>query len=154
MKNYVPNYHNPLEDYEKQMKEMREKTKEQIEKLNQESIFEEGESPMDYVKRIQGRLNDTIPYLDKIANSSIEQVKSIKLIAENAQKQADSAKIIADKTKIEIEKLTDTSLSAKIKANKSFWLAFLSFAFSVFINLDKIVNIAKWISSCLGLIKG
>lgn len=153
MKNYVPNYYNPLEEYEKQMKGMQERARAQIEKLNQESLFEEGESPMDYAKRIQDRLNETIPFLEKIANSSIEQVKSIKAIAENAEKQADSAKIIADKAKIEIEKLTDTSLSAKIKANRSFWLACASFAFSAIINADKIANIAKWILSCLGLTK-
>ena len=74
--NYVP--YNPLDDYKKQMEEMQERAREQIEKLNQESAFEDGESPMDYMKRI--------------ADSASNQADSAKLLAEKANEDSFKAK--------------------------------------------------------------
>lgn len=145
--NYV--IHNPFDDYKKQMEEMQEQARKRIEEINQNSIWEDGESPFENIQELKKDFDDLIPIFSKIADSSIEQVESIKIIADNAVKQAESAKTIADRAKLEIEKLSDTSLSAKIKANRSFWLAFASFGFSILINLDKIVNAVKWIKSCL-----
>lgn len=145
--NYVIN--NPFDDYKRQMEEMQEKARKQIEEINHNSIWEDGESPLENIKSIKENLNNLNLIVDEISKSSTEQVESIKIIADNAVKQAESAKIIADRAELEIKKLSDNSLSAKIKAGRSFWLAFVSFAFSALINLDKIIKILKMIISYL-----
>lgn len=145
----VPNYNNPFDDYKRQQEEMMERVRIQIEKLNQESIFEEGESPMDYAKRIEDNLKETILLLQKLSNSSREQVEYIQSISQSALQQANSAKVVAEKAQIEIDKANDNSFRAKIKANRTFWLSLATFIFSIFINIDKIVKIAKMIISYL-----
>lgn len=141
--------YNPLDDYKKEQEEMMERARKQIEKLNQESIFEEGESPIDYAKRIEDNLKETIPLLQKLSDSSKEQVEYIQSISQSALQQANSAKVVAEKAQMEIDKANDNSLRAKIKANRTFWLSLTTFLFSVFINLDKVIKIVKMIISCL-----
>ena len=141
--------YNPLDDYKKEQEEMMERARKQIEKLNQESIFEEGESPMDYAKRIEDNLKEPIPLLQKLSDSSKEQVEYIQSISQSALQQANSAKVVAEKAQMEIDKANDNSLRAKIKANRTFWLSIATFIFSVFINLDKVIKIVKMIISCL-----
>ena len=142
--NYVP--YNPLDDYKKQMEEMQERAREQIEKLNQESAFEDGESPMDYMKRMENNFKDIIPSLEKIANNSMEQAESIKSIADSASNQADSAKLLA-------EKANEDSFKAKKKVNWSIIIATISCIGTLIANADKIWQNIQKILSYLNMLK-
>lgn len=91
---------------------------------------------------------------DEQQNYLREQINSLNNIADSARNQADSAKSIATSAQQQAEiavqqaqKANNTSLLAKIAANKSFILSLVSIGFTILINADKIVhNVQKILS--------
>lgn len=81
-------------------------------------------------------------YLDNYRNER-NMLDSIKSMASSAEEQASAAKAQADIAVAEAEKANDKSLSATLKANKSFIVSVAGVLISVLINLDKIISSSK-----------
>ena len=81
-------------------------------------------------------------YLDNYRNER-NILDSIKSMASSAEEQAYAAKAQADIAVAEAEKANDKSLSATLKANKSFIVSVAGVLISVLINLDKIISSSK-----------
>lgn len=78
----------------------RKNMEENLEKLNDCYIFEDGESPADYAKRIEESLSTSLPELKKMVNVLKEQSEYIKSISESAISQAESAEKIANQSNL------------------------------------------------------
>lgn len=104
---------------------------------------------MDHSHRIEEQFKKTIIGLEKMEEILKAQSESVKSISESALSQAESAKTIAEKARIEIDNLTDKSLSARIKANKAFTVSVISLVITILINSEKIINGIKVIVSHL-----
>lgn len=143
--NYV--IHNPFDDYKKQMEEMQEQARKRIEEINQNSIWEDGESPFENIQALKKNLDDLIPIFNKIADSSIEQVESIKIIADNAVRQAESAKEKAASAEKAAVSMDSISKSTKIIAKHSNSHSLLAIAISAFALLLEVV--LNWSGLCM-----
>lgn len=142
--NYV--IHNPFDDYKKQMEEMQDHARKQIEEINQNFIWEDGESTFENIQSLKKNFDDLIPIFNKIANSSIEQVESINIIAENAVKQAESAKEKATNAEKSAVSINSISESTRIIAKHSNSHSLLAIALSAFALLLEVV--LNWTELC------
>lgn len=91
---------NPFDEYNKWWDKVRESTEESLQNLNDCYIFEDGESPMDYAKRIEKSLNTSLPELKEMVNVLRTQSEYIKSISESAISQAESAKKVANQSNL------------------------------------------------------
>lgn len=142
--NYV--IHNPFDDYKKQMEEMQEQARRRIEEINQNSIWKDGESPFENIQALKKDFDDLIPIFSKIADSSIEQVESIKIIADNAVKQAELAKEKAASAEKAVVSMNNISKSTQIIAKHSNSHSLLAIAISAFALLLEVV--LNWTELC------
>lgn len=140
---------NPFDEWEKEQTQMHEAVQENLKQLQDTLVCYDGESPMDHSHRIEEQFKKTIIGLEKMEEILKAQSESVKSISESALSQAESAKTIAEKAKIEIDSLTDKSLSARIKANKAFAVSVISLVITILINSEKIINGIKVIVSYL-----
>lgn len=90
----------PFEEHNKWLETARKNMEENLEKLNDCYIFEDGESPMDYAKRIEKSLNTSLPELKEMVNVLRTQSEYIKSISESAISQAESAKKVANQSNL------------------------------------------------------
>lgn len=90
---------NPFENNE-WLETARKNMEENLEKMNDCYIFEDGESPMDYAKRIEKSLNASLPGLKEMVNVLKEQSEYVKSISESAISQAESAKKVANQSNL------------------------------------------------------
>lgn len=143
------NIRNPLDEWEKEQKRMHKAIQDNLKQLHGTLVYDDEESPMDHVHKIEEQFKKTIIGLENMEEILKAQSESVKSISESALVQAESAKTIAEKARIEIESLTDKSLSSKIKANKAFAVSVISLLITILINLEKIINGIKVIVSYL-----
>lgn len=143
--NYVIN--NPFDDYKKQMEKMQEQARKNIEEINKNSIWEDDESPFENIKLIKENFDALNRIVDKISESSIEQVESIKIIADNAVRQANFAKEKAERAEKTITSMNSISESTKIIAKHSNSHSLLAIAISAFALLLEVV--LNWSELCI-----
>lgn len=96
--NYV--IHNPFDDYKREMEETQKRARKYIEEINQNSIWEEGESPVENIQALRKSFDDLNVTLDKISDSFQQQVEMVEIIADSALKEAKSAKSISGSAEI------------------------------------------------------
>lgn len=92
------NIYNPFDEWEKEQERMIKVSQERLEELNNSCIWEDGEAPMDYAKRIEEKLNNTVPALEKMVEVLKAQAEDIKSISESALSQSKSAEKIANQS--------------------------------------------------------
>lgn len=95
---YEPRNH--FDEHNKWLESARKSMEENLEKLNDCYIFEDGESPMDYAKRIEESLNSSLPELKEMVDVLKAQSEYIKSISESAISQAESAKKVANQSNL------------------------------------------------------
>ena len=107
----------------------------------------------------QTALEEQVSALKSIAESSNAQAKSAANIAEASKIQAESAVDIANSSKVqaglavkEADKANDTSLSAKLRANKALIVSIIAILVTLIVNADRIVHNVLVILSRLGTI--
>lgn len=93
---YEPNI--PVSDREKWLENARKNIEKNLDTLNKCYVFEDGESPTDYAKRIEETLKTSLPELKEMANVLKDQSDHIKSISESAISQAESAQKIANQS--------------------------------------------------------
>lgn len=91
---------NPFDEYNKWLDKVRKNAEENLQNLNDCYIFEDGESPMDYAKRIEESLNSSLPELKELVDVLKAQSEYIKSISESAISQAVSAKKVANQSNL------------------------------------------------------
>ena len=107
----------------------------------------------------QSTLKEQVAALKSIAESSKAQSESAANIAEASKIQAESAVDIANSSKVqadlaveEADKANDTSLSAKLRANKALIVSIIAILVTLIVSADRIVHNVLGILSRLGII--
>ena len=132
------NIYDPLSDWNKRTNDLRKSVEESTKNI-QNNLYQNDDAPMDYIRKIDKNLNDTIPSLEKM-------VDILKAQSESALSQSESAKTLA-------EKAISNSGSADKKSMFSIAISLLSLAVTLLANADSIyINVIK-ILSHLGVLK-
>lgn len=139
------NIYDPLSDWNKRTNDLRKSVEENTKNI-QNNLYQNDDAPMDYIRKIDKNLNDTIPSLEKMVDILKAQSESVQSISESALSQSESAKTLA-------EKAISNSGSADKKSMFSIAISLLSLAVTLLANADSIyINVIK-ILSHLGVLK-
>lgn len=139
------NIYDPLKDLDKGMNDLFNSARKNMENL-QNDLYQNEDAPMDYIRKIDKNLNDTIPSIERMVDILKAQSESVKSISESALSQSESAKTLAEKA------LSNSGVADK-KSMFSIIISILSLAVAIFANADSIyINVIK-ILSHLGVLK-